>query len=409
MVGCSPQPLRAPISTPSQPVLPTSAQLEAVALYLESQQDLRALIRLVERWSAVRPPTAKAQLAQARAFIDLRLMDRAWVRLQELQYDGDERIEVLRLTAQMFLMRGWPTRALKPLKAALMERPGDPELLRLSKQAQETSPPPDPGIPIMEETDLEIALPVAENFLATGAFLKAQRILEMLRRKHEDNERVNDLLWALEGDFSAPDTSLLEFCERHKPGPQVATPEEGSKNPPKVTTKIPLFPNLFRDLGEPSIDVTEEVEITQLRTFAQASDLPDLPEATDDTDVLHVIGEPFELDSDTFGIDQFPLPPENPIEEEDDHLIVLNRPTDDVLGPRVVTEDLDTIELDPSEDLPLLRKKLALQAKLLDANAVRKLAEGDNRRWLFALVPLVVLLGLGAIGLAFLICFGQIL
>jgi hypothetical protein len=404
--------LRVAISTPSQPVLPTSAQLEAVVLHLEAAHDHRALIRLVERWSAVRAPTTKAQLAQARAFIDLRLMDRAWVRLQELQYDENERIEVLRLTARMFLLRGWPTRAQKPIESALLERPGDPSLKQLAKEVEESleaAPSTDPGIPIVEEMNLDEALPAAENYLATGAFLKAQRILEILRRKHEENERVNDLLWALEGDFSSPGMTLLGFCERYRPAPQPSPTDSPTPPPPTNTAKIPLFPNLFRDLSDPSIEVTEEVEITELQSFAPISDLPDLPEATDDTDVLHVIGEPIDhdLDSDTFGIDQLPLPPENPIEEEDDHLIVLNRPTDDVLGPRVVTEDLDTIELDPSEDLPLLKKKLAEQARLLDSKAVRTLATGSNRQWLFALIPLLLLLGIGMVGFALLLCFGK--
>jgi len=336
-------------------------------------------------------------------------MDRAWVRLQELQYDDSERIEVLRLTAQMFLLRGWPTRAQKPIESALMERPGDPELLRLAKQAQEDSPPTDPGIAIEEETEIAVALPIAEQFLATGAFLKAQRILEMLRRNHPDNERVSDLLWALEGDFSAPDMSLLEFCELYRPQPSEEAPgDEEDDFSEKRIAKIPLFPNLFRDISDPSIEVTEEVEITELQTFAPPSDLPDLPEATDDTDVLHVIGElpDFDLDSDTFGIDQLPLPPENPIEEEDDHVIVLSRPPDDVLGPRVVTEDLDTIELDPSEDFPLLKKKLAEKAKAHNQAGFRELVQGDGKWWIITLMSLVVLLGFGTLGFGILLCFG---
>jgi hypothetical protein len=340
-------------------------------------------------------------------------MDRAWVRLQELQYDENERIEVLRLTAHMFVLRGWPTRAQKPIESALMERPGDPELLRLAQQARAEAPPTDPEIAIEEETELDLALPVAEHFLATGAFLKAQRILEMLRRNHPDNARVSDLLWALEGDFSEPDMSLLEFCERYRPQPveEVLTEEEEEEEEywEKHTAKIPLFPNLFRDVSDPSIEVTEEVEITELQTFAPASDLPELPDTTDDTDVLHVIGEPpdFDLDSDTFGIDQLPLPPENPIEEEDDHVIVLRRPTDDVLGPRVVTEDLDTIELDPSEDFPLLKKKLAEQAKAYDRAGYLELEKGQGRWWIFALLSLSAILGLGVLGFSILLCFGQ--
>ena len=372
-----------------------------MALYLERQQQLRVLICFVERWSSVRQPTAKAQLAQARAFLDLRLMDRAWVRLQELQYDERERIEVLRLTAQMFLLRGWPNRALKPIADALSERPSDPELLRLRNEAENDAPPTDPGISLEDENDIAIALPLAEHYLATGAFLKAQRLLEKLKRNETSNQRIEDLLWALEGDFTSSEESLLDFCEKYRPPPSTGSEEVSNLGDSQsLNPKIALFPNLFRDVTDPSIEVTEEVEITELQHISPASDLPEFPDTTDDTDVLHVIGDIAysELDSDTFGLDQVPLPPETEIEEEDDNLIVLTRAADADLGSRQLTDDLDTIELDPSEDIPLFERAFTESTVVRYAQKRGLLKTRKSRWWI-----LVLLLSLAGLGLALVI------
>ncbi|MFT5685927.1 MAG: hypothetical protein ACI8RZ_006882, partial [Myxococcota bacterium] len=104
----------------SSPTPPSPKTRELLRLIEQLEQDERYsdVIRLGEAWSHQSPLPREAALAQARAFLSLKLMDRAWVRLRELTDASSEDIAPLLLTADMFLERGWPARARKVLQRA---------------------------------------------------------------------------------------------------------------------------------------------------------------------------------------------------------------------------------------------------------------------------------------------------
>ena len=59
-----------------------------------------------------------------------------------------------------------------------------------------------------KRADEAAAVQLAERYIATGAYLKAQRILEKLKREQNTSPRVADLLWALEGEFGLGDVAI---------------------------------------------------------------------------------------------------------------------------------------------------------------------------------------------------------
>ena len=69
---------------------PPAVRFSQVLRRLVQSGDSRGIIRLVERWLEHGGVTQAARMAEARAFMDLCLMDRAWVRLyltKEIYHD----------------------------------------------------------------------------------------------------------------------------------------------------------------------------------------------------------------------------------------------------------------------------------------------------------------------------------
>lgn len=276
---------------------------------LASKGELRLLVSMVERWAQLGEPTPRAMLAQIEGFLDLCMMDRAWTRLQALPDTEVWRRQRLILTARMFIDRGWPRRARKVLDEALIHWPDDAHLRELSVQAD--SPPrrapshePDPDAPFEEQ------LSVAEIWLATGAFLRARRLLEHLIRRFPQEPRPGDLLWALRGDYElaaatlpaiaaswgAPGTAaddVADFPEEPEPtdsvrhrGAHVEGLDVGSSS----------FPQLFEGGVRPTDrDEEETAEITQasrmpeLIRLAQREGRREFDDREEDTQVLRVV------------------------------------------------------------------------------------------------------------------------
>jgi hypothetical protein len=211
----------------------SDARVERAALRLEQKADPRGVITLVERWSQTGEPTERARLAQVRAFLDLGMTDRAWTRLQSGSepsapdragaadpLDTASRLDRLRLTARMFLDRGWPKRALPVLDEALAlapdDAPDDGELAVLRARAEQPArrAPSDDAVP--SDAPYADRLQLAEAALATGAFLRARRVLEQLVADPSPEPslaaRAADLLWALRGDYDVAD-SLADLVE----------------------------------------------------------------------------------------------------------------------------------------------------------------------------------------------------
>ena len=95
---------------------PSALRFSQVLRRLVGDGDARGVIRLVERWMEHGAVSQTARIAQARAFMDLRLMDRAWVRLREAAQAEPGSVMVQLLTAEMFVERGWPGKALPVLE-----------------------------------------------------------------------------------------------------------------------------------------------------------------------------------------------------------------------------------------------------------------------------------------------------
>jgi hypothetical protein len=180
---------------------------------------MRHLIGFVERWAEVGEPTPRARVAEIHAFLSLCLLDRAWIRLEGLP--DDERIDPQALVAigTGFLDHGWPARARRPFERALRDADDNSarEIRALLSRCEGATHPP-PGDP-PDGADFATVLHHAERQLASGAPVKAQRILERLKRERPDHPRVDDLLWGLAGDFGMGRASLDELIEKFTPDP----------------------------------------------------------------------------------------------------------------------------------------------------------------------------------------------
>ena len=62
---------------------PSAYKFSQVLRALVERNDSRGVIQLVERWLEYGTVSQTARVAQARALLDLKLMDKAWVRLRE--------------------------------------------------------------------------------------------------------------------------------------------------------------------------------------------------------------------------------------------------------------------------------------------------------------------------------------
>ncbi len=317
-------------------------------------------------------PTRRARTAQARAFLDLCMLDRAWIRLKELEEEDPGDPEVLELTARMFIERGWPNRARKPLERALALAPANPRLTKLWERAQQ---PPVHADPELESSHaLSVLLPLAERYLATGAMIKGRSLLERLRREHAQEPRVEELLWVLDGDFSLGGLSLAELADRFGPDlSMLADLSDEAEHTESITLDelhVPpmkesaAFPSLFRAASPRDLDGETESEVTRATSLA---DLPELRRSVEaarraagfvsgeeDTQIRRVIRrddqvditdaggklhvaptDPVDLDFDLrkfrqeMGVAEPAVLPESdledPLEEEDDDVVILTK------------------------------------------------------------------------------------
>lgn len=333
-----------PLSTP----LPTASRLEATARRLAGQDETRRLVALVEQWAHVGDPTPAARLLQVEALLDLCLMDRAWARLQAISADGPWELQRQRLIARMFVERGWPKRAQKVIDRALDAHPDDEALHQLAERAREPARRAPSDLPA-PEAPYEEHVAAAEAYLATGAFLKARRLLDQLVKHHPDDARIADLRWGLQGDYALDGLTLDEMLSRF------GAPETGYTELPDLdeegdpTEAVPLdlggsgtvgsFPSMFGGHGADPSDPLDEAEITQstdlsaLREELEASRREEpAPDDDEDTQVLRVVDleAAHRRGSSLPDADPDDSPPSSPgladgLEGEDDAVVVLTR------------------------------------------------------------------------------------
>ena len=188
---------------------PSRKAMLLAARAMRAAGDVRGFIHLIELWRSVGDIPDDLQLHQVSALLDLCQTDRAWVRLKDLVEQQEPSADSLKLAARMFIQRGWPSRARRPLDALAERAPQDPELAELLDAA--SLPIPHLEEPPAGSTSVGLLLPLAQSYLSQGIQLKGQAILERLRRAHPDNTRVADLLWALDTDWTlgGPDLAGL--------------------------------------------------------------------------------------------------------------------------------------------------------------------------------------------------------
>ncbi len=256
---------------------------EAVST-LATRGDNVGIVRIVEAWSAQGTPSARARLAEARAFLHLRLMDRALNRTREV-LDGDpEHVEALLLQAQVYLERGWPLKARKPLQQLRDAGREDTDALWARAHADPVRPEAN-ARDIEREGNAARLLALAEGFLATGSFLRATGILERLRRNDPDNPRIKELLWSLAGEFGTGGQSLEALVASLVP---TSLPRENTAEEPEHTESLDLrasdldpeadgpaaFPALFKYAAGPGLfPAPDPQEATQASGLASPAEM----------------------------------------------------------------------------------------------------------------------------------------
>lgn len=318
------------MSAPSPLLSPRDRRLDEIIALLSSRGDDRAIIQLVETWAISGSPTRKSKLHEARAFYNLRLMDRAMARTREVTETYPDDLEGQRLLAEIYLDRGWPSHARK-LIAQLQASTPDPALEALSARAHaEPSRIASQAREIEAGGDTTQLLALAEHFLTTGSFFRARSILERLRRVTPDSRRVLDLVWALDGNFTSRDLNiekLLEYIESRLaeqqariqaaqpevlPAPEAdpdMDPDINPEQPTTVTSEVPVgaTARVATDRPMPMVAPSEsagaqvmagpsELAVRILTGPAAAGgdnsgDIPDEPEHTESARVNEMIPE----------------------------------------------------------------------------------------------------------------------
>lgn len=257
--------------------------------------------------------TEHARLRQAQAFLRLRQMERTWTRLRPLVDAEHPARETYETAAEYYLIRGWTEQARDLLTRAFGQYPDDKRLQSLWDRAAEPAEAPAELPHGSTAITLEQHLPIAEAYLASGQVLSGRSLLERLGRQHPEDERVQDLLWGLSGDYLPEDQTIGQLVDTALPNagplPDLADEEhtESIRHTGEVTleeprssdedSRKPSFPSLFRGSeaqAEPTDEITEEVTAARKLDVIQPPDpfSEDSPTEIDtggDTRILNVI------------------------------------------------------------------------------------------------------------------------
>ncbi len=285
--------------------------------------DHKQVISLVETWEAHDTPTVRARLAQIRSFLNLRMTDRAWTRLNGLSETDGQESERLALEARMFIARGWSGRARDLVTRLQVTYPDHPDAAALSAEiAQDRDKPPStlPDAKASREAQLE----AAEAYLSANAYLKAKRLLDRMRSQFPEDPRVAELHWALAGDYEIPTSLLVELVDAHG---HVEPRDENTAD--GATTEGAWDDNPY-DADE-EVSASENTMITRMADLVNMAPAEEAPldadeddDRGDDTRILTV-----------FGDDDGAPPPRtdeshhqfhdtaSDVEREDDHIVVM--------------------------------------------------------------------------------------
>lgn len=247
------------------------------------------MVLFVERWAAVREPTVAAQQALAAAYLHLRLLDRAFSRVEALADAREATPAMFALGVTILRLRGWPDDAQRFAQRAVERFPDEPSVSDLMATAREPwpHPSPDPADPVA------VAVAEAEQAMVGGHFVRAQVELQRFRREHSKrNTRVDELLWAIRGDF-AMDVGLEHLVPLLLPRTDASdtlVPVEDSEIGGAASTEAfrQLFRNLDMDDDGPDDPALEEAtHITEMAGLAQSAQQGD--PGPSDTQIMRVV------------------------------------------------------------------------------------------------------------------------
>ena len=186
--------------------MPSDRQLDDAVAALSARGESVSVVRIVEAWTAAGAPTVRARMSAARAFFDLRLLDRAIMRVREVldacPAGSPQNLDALALLVEVYLERGWKERAKQPLADLVAAQSPLAESL-VARSERDFLPPEASARQTERAGNVGQLLALAERFCSTGSFTRAAGILERLLRQDPKHARARALLWGLAGDFSA--------------------------------------------------------------------------------------------------------------------------------------------------------------------------------------------------------------
>lgn len=303
-----------------------------LALHRSGQR--AAVIGVVERWRADGTPSVAARLAEVECLEALGLLDRAWSRLEAVPEAQAPRVQRLRLAARLLARREGGERARAALHALRAVSPKEPAVGEI--EALLEAPPRPPDLP-PALAPLEVQLEAASNLLAAGAHVRARRLLDTLAWQHAGNARVEELLWAVRGEWALPPAEAARLVAHH------------GGTPP--TTSAPLDDDL--DL--------EGADATQITRFALPDESPADPaeDGAERTQVVRVVGGGSSGSHAALAPELAPMPE---LEDEDDGVVLVARRTH---RPATTRRPLPSPKAEPravEEEIPDLDDEGAIEA-----------------------------------------------
>ncbi len=302
------------------------------------------------------------------------LVDRAWARISGLVDDEGASAPTLILTAQLFFAKDWPKRAREVLNRGLTKYPDDRDLQALWARLTEPQTTPDLDALDNDAADAASLITAAHHLIAAGSHTRARALLDRAQKIGGPSQRIDDMIWALEGDFSV-EASLQELVERHGPSlsgfadlddePEHTESISAADLPPDEREKHRSFPNLFRDqeprtemLPEPQTFDEMSDEVTKISTMMDIGVLDTLSDGTftaEHTEIQRVITRKalFEdSESETaFDLSSLQSDLTSP-ESEDDDVVVMTRKELDTITDAQPQASRSDLVLDDASPVP---------------------------------------------------------
>lgn len=176
---------------------------ERAVLALGARGDVAGVLRLCAAWSTIGTLTVAAKVGEGRALLQLRLVDKALARAREAVETAPSDKGALRLLAEVYIERGWPSRA-RPVLSGLRTAGEDVDEL-WARAAAEPATPEATAREVEASGDSARILKLAEQFLGSGSLTRAAQLLEQLANTRPNDPRIRELRWALAGNFSSPE------------------------------------------------------------------------------------------------------------------------------------------------------------------------------------------------------------